>query len=91
LCCGIPVAGFTGVGGNDWLIKKGVNGYLSARTPEDFATAIIKASQLKIDQDEINHLREIFSPATIDHILLNALSNGAFSSQKARQPFSTKI
>ena len=75
LCCGIPIACFEDVGGNDWLIKNGVNGYLSKRSIIEFANAIEKASVLKIANSQVMKYEKMFSPQEIDMILLDLLKN----------------
>ena len=75
LCSGIPVAGFKGVGGNDWIIDNGLNGFLCETNSIKFAKAIEHASHLKIDIMEIQKYRQSFSPQTIDAMLLRLLKN----------------
>jgi len=73
LCCGIPIACFEGVGGNDWLIKNGVNGYLSKRSVTEFASAIENASTLNITDAQLVKYKKMFSPQAIDMMLLRLL------------------
>lgn len=75
LCCGIPVACFEDVGGNDWLIKDGVNGYLSEHSIIEFVSAIEKASALKIANSQVVKYKKMFSPDEIDMLLLCLLKN----------------
>ena len=75
LCCGIPIACFEDVGGNDWLIKNGVNGYLSKRSVIEFARAIENASALEITNAQVVKYRKMFSPQAIDMMLLRLLKN----------------
>ena len=75
LCCGIPIACFEDVGGNDWLIKNGVNGYLSKRSNIEFARAIENASALKIVNTQVTKYKKMFSPQAIDMMLLRLLKN----------------
>ena len=75
LCCGIPIACFEDVGGNDWLIKNGVNGYLSKHSVIEFAGAIEKASVLTIANSQVMKYKKMFSPEEIDMVLLSLLKN----------------
>ena len=75
LCCGIPIACFKDVGGNDWLIENGVNGYLSRRSVIEFACAIENASALKIASEQVLKYRKMFSPKAVDMTLLRLLKN----------------
>ena len=75
LCCGIPIACFKDVGGNDWLIRNGVNGYLSKHSVIEFASAIEKASTLIIARSQVVKYKKMFSPEEIDMALLCLLKN----------------
>ena len=77
MCCGVPVVGFRGVGGNDWVIKNGLTGYICERTAIDFAKKIQKASNLVISDKQLLAYKKWFATDVIDDQFIERLKNHA--------------